>query len=195
MTSDQSGRRTRSLVELRELRYTHAWNVRGDPQRPAFLRQAQEALGWELPVHAGASNIGSKECSLWLGPRSWLWLAERAAVPFDHARRTINAAGGALFDISSSQVAWSICGTSAGRVLNRLCPLDLDLRAFPAGRCAHSLLGHIAALVFRPGAQPCFVVMVARSLARDAWHGLRTAAETDGYSTAEPVWLSGVLRP
>ena len=75
-------------------------------------------------------------------------------------------------------------GTAAARVLNRMCPLDLHPRAFAAGRCAQSLLGHVNALFCRPDESATFLVMVARSLAADAWRDLCAAAATDGYRVA-----------
>ena len=72
------------------------------------------------------------------------------------------------------------CWTRDGR--SRSCrtgPLDLHCSAFPAGHCAQSLLGHINALLYRPDERPMFVVMVARSLAADAWDELNATAHSD----------------
>jgi sarcosine oxidase, subunit gamma len=84
---------------------------------------------------------------------------------FETQRKALNAAGGALFDLSASCVAWMVSGEGAYRALSRGCPLDLDPHAIPAGRCAQSMLGHVNALLHRPGEQVAFMVMVPRSFA------------------------------
>ena len=97
----------------------------------------------------------------WLGPRSWLF-AGRTILPdhhFDATRIALNAAGGALFDVSASYVAWMIAGEGAVRVLNRSCPLDLHPSTFPAGHCAQSTFGHINVLLYKSDARPAFIVM------------------------------------
>ena len=97
----------------------------------------------ELPLAPNTTARASAAVSLWLGPRSWLCLAEADDGSFDDARRLVNGAGGAVFDVSSSRLAWRIAGPQVAAVLGRLCPLDLHVRAFTVGSCAQSLLGHI----------------------------------------------------
>jgi sarcosine oxidase subunit gamma len=160
-------------VTLREVTFAIAWNLRGDARRGEFASVVQQAFGILLPAPlASASRAGTT--LLWLGPRSWLVVVD-AAQPgqvFERTRSAINAAGGALFDVSASYVGWSIEGANAARVLNRACPLDLRARSFPPGHCAQSMLGDVNALFHRPGDAPAYIVMVARSLAGDAWHAL-----------------------
>ena len=174
---------TTAAVMLGEVPLARAWNVRGDPRNEAFVSEASRVLALRLPVDAMTSTRDERETLLWLGPRSWLYVAGDASKHdgFDSARRAINAAGGALFDVSAGYVAWRIDGAAAARVLNRACPLDLHPRAFPPGHCAQSVLGHINALFYRPQEAPSFVVLVARSFAADAWHTLCEAARSDGY--------------
>jgi len=170
-------------VTFREVRITRAWNLRGDARNAAFASDVGRLLG-SLPMEPLTSSRRDDGVLLWLGPRSWLFVtgASSSERDFDATRRAINAAGGALFDVSASYVGWSIDGEHAARVLNRECPLDLRPGAFPAGHCAQSLLGHIAAVIYRPGEAPSFVVMVARSFAADAWHLLQTIASTEGHA-------------
>jgi heterotetrameric sarcosine oxidase gamma subunit len=124
----------------------------------------------------------------WTGPRSWLYVTGAAPrEDLDAARAALNEAGGALFDLSASYVAWSVAGAAAARVLNRGSPLDLHPRAFPPGRCAQSLFGHVNALFYRPDERAAFLVLVARSLAANAWRDLCAAAATDGYRIAQPA--------
>jgi sarcosine oxidase subunit gamma len=186
-----SGDATRARVTFRELRIGHAWNVRGVPRNASFMAEAGRLLG-PLPTAPLTSARSDDRVSLWLGPQSWLFVTGASAPrrDFDATRLTINAAGGALFDVSASYAGWSVAGAHAARVLNRECPLDLSPHAFPAGHCAQSVLGHINALIHRPREAPAFVVMVAQSLAADAWHALTTAASAEGYDEVEAIEFS-----
>ena len=190
-----------SALAISETHVALAWHLRGDPRRAAFVAAVETALGVSLPMrpktsargiappaqrHAG--ERGGAGALLCLGPRSWLFAAGQPAAngAFEAARKTLNDADGALFDVSSSYVAWTISGDVAARVLNRGCPLDLHPRAFRPGDCAQSLLGHVNALIYRPDERRAFIVMVARSFAADAWEQLETYASTDGYRIGPP---------
>jgi sarcosine oxidase, subunit gamma len=176
-------------VTLGDVAFACAWTVRGNPAQKAFIAEAETLFGLPLPLEPMTDARRGEHVVLWLGPRAWLYVTSSAPRQddFDATRRALNAAGGALFDVSASYVAWAIAGAAAGRVLNRSCPLDFHPRAFPAGHCAQSMLGHINALVYRPDQQPRFIVMVARSLAADAWDNLCTGAAADGYRVVPPV--------
>ena len=177
-----------------EIRIARAWNLRGDPGRATFVAEAQALFGLPLPLQPNTSASSAAGVMLWLGPRSWLWVAGAGAPApdFDAARRALNAAGGALFDLSASYVAWTISGPEAAHVLNRGCPLDFHPRAFAPGRCAQSVFGHINALFYRPDERPAFVVMVARSLAADARHDLWAAALPEGPRAAPALRFAAV---
>ena len=172
-----------AAITLRELEIARAWNVRGDPGDASFVCEVERMLGLSLPVTPMTSSRGEDDVLLWLGPRAWLYVAGTASAHLDcdATRRTINAVGGAVFDVSASHVAWAISGAASARVLNRLCPLDLDSRTWARGRCAQSMLGHVNALLYRPGETASFIVLVARSLAADGWHSLCSAAASEGY--------------
>ena len=192
-----------------------AWNVRGDSARAAFVASVQTALGIPLPARPNSSARGialptrpnasargfalptqphasergdGAGALLCLGPRSWLFVAGQPAAngAFEAVRKALNDADGALFDVSSSYVAWTISGDAAARVLNRGCPLDLHPAVFRPGDCAQSVLGHVNALIYRPDERGAFIVMVARSFAADAWEQLETCASTDGYRIGPP---------
>jgi sarcosine oxidase subunit gamma len=100
---------------------------------------------------------------------------------FTAQRDALNSAGGALFDLSASRVAFVVSGNNAATVLAKGCPLDFHARAFPAGRCAQSLLGRINAFIWRPDAKTAFTVMVARSFAHDTWRTLCMSSAQHGY--------------
>jgi sarcosine oxidase subunit gamma len=171
-----------AAITLGEVPLALAWNVRGDAAEPRFAEAANRLFGLVLPLQPSTSARNDDAALLWMGPTSWLFVASPApSVPaFDDIRRALNDAGAALFDLSSSSIAWKVAGSAAARVLNRGCPLDLSPDVFPAGHCAQSLLGHVTALFHRPDESSTFIVVVARSYARDAWEFLRTVAMTEG---------------
>jgi sarcosine oxidase subunit gamma len=173
-------------VTLADVELASVWNLRGNAADPAFAARAARLFGLRVQSEAMTSVRVDERTLLWLGPRSWLFVAASAVgdADFDTARSAIHDANGALFDVSASYVAWTVSGARAARVVNRLCPLDLHRRSFVPGRCAQTLLGHIGALVYRPGESPEFIVMVARSLAAGAWHSLCTASQSEGYRVA-----------
>ena len=176
-------------VTLGEVTLARVWNLRGEATQGAFVSEASRLLALPLPLDPLSSAARAEAVVLWLGPRAWLYVdgEASAAGEFETARRAINAAGGALFDVSASYVAWRVTGECAARVLNRGCPLDLRPAAFPPGRCAQSVLGHVNALFYRPDEGAAFIVMVARSFASDAWQMMCAAATTEGYRVAEPA--------
>ncbi|HKU85986.1 MAG TPA: sarcosine oxidase subunit gamma family protein [Casimicrobiaceae bacterium] len=171
-----------------------AWNVRGDMTNAAFVAAVERVIGIPLPTRPNASARGvalltqqhangDAGALLWLGPRSWLFVAGRPAAngAFDATRTALNDAQGALFDVSSSYVGWTISGAATIRVLNRGCPLDLNPAVFRPGDCAQSVLGHVNALFYRPDEGNAFIVLVARSFAADVWEQLAGYAASDGY--------------
>ena len=176
-----------SAVTLAEISIAVAWNVQGDPAHAPLLAEARHRFEVDLPRAPNTTARGTAWTALWLGPKSWLLLARAASrdvsklEAFTAQRDALNAVGGALFDLSASRVAFEIVGEHAANILAKTCPLDFHIRAFPPGRCAQSLLGHVNTLILRPEATPAFTVMVARSLARDAWRSLCLSSAQYGY--------------
>jgi sarcosine oxidase subunit gamma len=164
----------------------HAWNVQGNPGDAQFAAATQAALGMPLPSKPNTLAHREAQTALWLGPRSWLVLAFADGVPgvanWRGARDTINAAGGALFDVSASRIAFTVQGARAADTLAKSCPLDFHPRVFGPGQCAQSLLGQVNVLIARLDDTPTFTVMVARSLAPDAWRTLCLSAAPLGYA-------------
>ena len=179
-------------AEIGDVLFGRAWNVRGDPRHEPFVSAVSRVLGVALPHAPMTSTRATGATLLWLGPRSSLLIGDEAVSENDveSARVAMNAAAGALFDVSASYVGWRVSGATAARALNRACPLDFHPTVFAAGQGAQSLLGHVNALFYKPGDGPSFVVLVARSFAADAFHTLREAAHVDGYRIAEPSRFS-----
>ena len=161
-----------------EVMFSGAWNVQGDPARSDFIDEVLRIFAIALPVSPNSTSRSDQLLAFWLGPRSWLLVAERTDSPqvdFTAARDALNAFGGALFDVSASRVAFRISGPSAAAILAAGCPLDFHAGVFRAGACAQSVFGRVNALVYKEDAAPTFTVLVARSFARDvsrALHGL-----------------------
>jgi sarcosine oxidase subunit gamma len=178
-------------VSLQPLTLAAAWNVQGDLGRPALAAAVRTEFGIAAPESPNSFTQSDDAAALWLGPSSWLLIAKGATPPgrvdrFNEVHAALTAAGGALFDLTAARVAWRIAGPQAATVLNKGCPLDLDVRAFPNGSCAQSVLGHVNVLVLRNEAPTAFTLLVARSFARDAWHFLCASSAQYGYDVLPP---------
>jgi sarcosine oxidase subunit gamma len=175
-------------VALGTRRIAYAWNAQGDPRDAKFNAATQITLGLTLPTRPNTMTHDVSRTALWLGPRSWLILAYAEGVPtsagYQVARGAINAAGGALFDVSASRIAFTLHGPRAADVLAKSCPLDFHPRVFAPGQCAQSLLGHVNVLIAKVDGTPTFTVLVARSLAPDAWRSLCLNAAPLGYDVS-----------
>jgi len=162
-------------VTLGVVSIASAWNVQG---RRA-IDETRRLLGVGLDPTPGSVTGARDVTALWIGPESWLLLSGRPLTEFAARRDAVQAAGGALFDVSASRVAYGVTGARALDVLAAGCPLDLQPHALTPGRCAQSVFGRVGALYCRAPAG--VVVLVPRSFGRDVWHGLCEAAREYGY--------------
>ena len=170
-------------LSIAELTIAAAWNLQGDPARADFIEEARRLFDVALPNKANTSARSDTLTALWLGPRSWLLVAGDASMltDFTGKRDAINRQHGALFDVSASRVAWALAGSRAAEVLAKGCPLDFHRRAFAAGACAQSVYGHVNILVEKRDELPTFVLMIARSFARDVDRALSVGALQYGF--------------
>ena len=171
-------------ITLAEVPIAAAWNVQGDASRADFVDQTSQQFSIALPIVPNTTARSDALTAFWLGPRSWLLVAREHESPltyFTDKRDALNLAGGALFDLSASRVAYQIAGEHATSVLASGCPLDLHPRAFRAGDCAQSVFGRVNALLYKPDDTPAIIIMVARSFARDVWQSLCVSATQYGY--------------
>ena len=175
-------------VTLAETTFAGAWNVQGNPGSAEFAAAVRSSFALPLPTRSNTSTRAGAVTALWLGPASWLLVFsdESTFGDFEARRDALNAAGGALFDVSASRVGWTIGGTDARVVLNKGCPLDFDPRVFVEGMCAQSVFGRVNALFYRRPGVPQHTMMVARSFARDAWRALCLSAAQYGYDVLRP---------
>jgi sarcosine oxidase subunit gamma len=174
-------------LTIAQLTIAASWNLQGDPARPDFIEEARRLFNVALPIKANTTARSDTLTALWLGPRSWLLVAGGASglTGFADKRDAINLQHGALFDVSASRVAWSLAGSHAADVLAKGCPLDFYARAFAAGACAQSVYGHINVLVEKRDEIPTFVLMVARSFARDVERAMGVGAAQYGFDVLE----------
>lgn len=170
-------------ITLTEAPIAAAWNVQGDASRADFTDQVARQFSIALPIVPNTTARSDALTAFWLGPRSWLFVAESARSPlidFVEKRNALIAAGGALFDLSASRVAYRLVGKRATDVLATGCPLDLHPRAFRKGDCAQSVFGRVNALLYKSDDAPTFIIMVARSFARDVLQALGLSATQCG---------------
>jgi sarcosine oxidase, subunit gamma len=175
-------------IALGEVAIAWAWNMQGDTARASIPDTVNREIGAPLPLAANTTARGAGATSFWLGPASWLIVGHTStpAIAFGAARDALNAAGGALFDVSSSRIAFRVAGERAATVLAKSCPLDFHSRIFPDGGCAQSVLGHLGALFYRRDKTE-WLLMVPRSYARDAWRLLCLSAMEYGYEITVPA--------
>jgi sarcosine oxidase subunit gamma len=178
---------TRNRLSLSDAQIASAWNVQC--ARRDAIEQAERVFAISLPQ--APNTLASTEAltALWLGPASWLLVSRVALSEFTAKRDALNAAGGALFDVSASRVGWNIAGENAATLLAKSCPLDFHVRVFPIGACAQSVYGHVNALFYRNG-DTAFTLFVARSFARDVWQQLCASAAHYGYDVVPPAPFS-----
>lgn len=174
-------------VTLAETLFDTAWNVQGEPARAPFADAARRLFGLALPDVPNAAERHGALTALWLGPTSWLLIATDGSAldGFAAQRDAVNAAGGALFDVTASSIGWTVGGPRAATVLAKQCPLDFHAGSFPEGTCAQSVLGHVNALFYRHDLSS-FTLLVARSYARGVWRTLCQSAAQYGYDVLPP---------
>lgn len=159
-----------------------AWNVQGEPGRTGFLDAVRRAFEIDLPLAPNTTARGGALVVYWIGPGSWLIASGAPSLTdFTAKRDALNAAGGALFDLSQSRVAYTVAGARAPAVLASGCPIDFSASAFPPGACRQSVFHRVGALFERPTDPLYFRMLVPRSYARDVWHGLCLTGAEHGY--------------
>ena len=166
------------------------WTVQGDAARAAFAMECVRLFDLDLPCGPNTTAHGTSWTALWLGPRSWLLIADPHVDPLPPgallaARDALNEQGGALFDTSASRVAFAVSGAGAATVLAKNCPIDLHSSVFSAGSCAQTVLGHVNGLLYKPDATSTIIVMVARSFAHDVWRALCTSSAQYGFDVVQ----------
>jgi sarcosine oxidase, subunit gamma len=141
-----------------------------------------KAMSLELPP-PGQVAAAPDEAAFWLQPESWLIKAppdQRGSLPAFLAQ-TLNGIA-AVVDQSHGRCVLELHGLHAQAVLARLCRLDLHERAFPPGRSAATLVGHVPCLLYRSEtAMPSFGLIVGSTFAEWMLDELAAAADSYGW--------------
>ena len=148
---------------LRPLPSAARFVFRGDA--PARLA-AGAVLGTPLAAVACRATTNGACAALWLGPDEHLLLAPEAAAATLAADLAQALAGlpHSLVDVGHRQLALELRGVHAEWLLAALCPLPLDLTAFPVGMCTRTVFSKAEIVLWRP-ATDVFHVEVWRSFA------------------------------
>jgi sarcosine oxidase subunit gamma len=161
-------------------------DLRGDPAGRAFMAAVGRCLDMLLPTEPCSSATQNAVTALWLGPDQWLLTCPASDTVFfiKALHEALGEIHHALTDVTDGRVALRLAGPNARDVLAKGCPLDLHPRAFPAGRCAQSLLAKASVLIHLidddPRAGPSFDVHVARSFSHYLFSWLEDAGREYG---------------
>ena len=150
-------------VRLEGVEGVSRFAVRGDAGAASRIGQA---FGAALPVEPWRSATNGPRAALWLGPDEWLLLAEGGdpdAISAD-VRTAMGDQPFSWVDISHRNAGLLLSGPHVADVLNAGCPLPLDLRSFPIGKCTRTLFGKAEIVLWRTG-ETTFRIEVWRSFA------------------------------
>jgi sarcosine oxidase subunit gamma len=126
--------------------------------------------------------IGFAVRALWLGPDEWLIVSNATASAIsDGCDRTDVS----ITDVSHGRAALRMRGPHVRDALAKGCPLDLDSRVFPPGRCAQTAIGRISVILDHVE-RDVFDVYCSRSYAASFWHWLTRACAEYGCAVAPP---------
>ena len=152
---------------------------RGSPEAPP---RCGRAFGCALPHEACPAKHAGEQASLWLGPDEWLLLALGEANPeglFDAMEAALGRLPHSLVDVSHRQIGIDVSGPGAAPLINAGCPLDLDLKAFPAGTSTRTVLAKADITLWRQ-AEDRFRIEVTRSFAPYLLEFLKRADDLTG---------------
>ena len=175
-------------MTLAETTFAAAWNVQGDPSRAPFADEARRLFGLALPDVPNTTARHGALTALWLGPTSWLLVASDASAldGFAAQRDAVNAAGGALFDVTASSRRMDGRRATRRDRARQALPARLPrARVSPKARarkaCSATSTRSSTATI-----SSSFTLLVARSYAHDVWRTLCQSAAQYGYDVLPP---------
>ena len=125
-------------------------HVRADAHAGAVI---ESLLGFALPRAPGTSAGSGELLGLWLGPDEWLVRtgdgAEGALA--SRLREGVGEGFAAITVVSDAYAIFEIAGADAVRILAQGTGIDVDPRAFGAGRCARTRFAKMRALLHAAG--------------------------------------------
>jgi len=138
------------------------------------------AIGAAASDQHGSVATGGNTRVLWTGPGRWLIGEPESRDLARLLAESCPPAVAAVTDLSHARTVIRLEGSAARSVLAKLCTLDFDPPAFPAGTCAQTQLGQIGALIDCREAE-VFDIAVYRGFAVSAWEMITDAALEFGY--------------
>ena len=140
-------------------------------------------VGRQLPRRVGDTVRGPTRV-LCLAPDEWLILSDQPTAELQSGLRPeLLHHGLALADWSDGLIGLAADGTAARTLLSKACGLDLDLHAFPPGRCARTRFAQLPVVL--DCVDDCrFELFVARSYFSYLHDWLIDAATETGRSTS-----------
>ena len=154
--------RSSSLFEIREIEGMARYSLRG---REPVVALCGTALGLALDSPINRASITDSCSALHLGPDEWLLLIEQTRAE-DLSNRLCAAAGDhpfALVDVSHRNAGFNLQGPAVVAALASGCPQNLELDAFPIGKCTRTIYAKAGIYLWRRGAAD-FVLETSRSL-------------------------------
>ena len=144
----------------------------------------QEQLGVALPEPGRASAHGDV-AALWIAPATALIVGPPARL--QALRTAVPPAIAAVVDQGGGFALIRLAGPHAAAALAKGCRIDLDPRAFGAGRVARTIIAQVPAIVHRIDAAPNFDLLVPATLARSFVEFLLHATEEFGCDVVAPA--------
>lgn len=118
--------------------------------READIGQASDRLGITLPREACRSSSDGSLIALWLGPDEWLILKRNPPEGWvEELGYSLKGITCSLVDVSHRQIAFSIQGAVAERILASGCALDLAPAAYPVGTCTRTMFAKAEIVLWR----------------------------------------------
>ncbi|MBV8651515.1 MAG: sarcosine oxidase subunit gamma [Alphaproteobacteria bacterium] len=170
-----------TLAERRGLAMVQVAAIDGEIE--AVRRGITTAVGLTPDAQPNRAVSSGRTTALWVGPGRFLIVEpERADASLEGLLRSaLPASQAALVDLGSSRTVLRVSGPRSRDLIAKGCPMDLHVRAFPAGACAQTLLGHVQMLVHAVDDASTLDIYVARSFGLTVWEFLTESAAEYGY--------------
>lgn len=133
----------------------------------------EKGWGLALPEPRGSTVHGASR-AVWTAP-------DQILLMFPHSSPTVSVrvsetleGAGYVTDQTDAWVALEVSGPDTGAAMERLCPLDLSLSAFPTNASARTIMEHLGAFVVRIDDER-LLLLSARSSARSFLHAVEVS--------------------
>lgn len=143
--------------------------------READTATIGERTGINLPQLACRATAADGLSALWLGPDEWLLFKATPTNGWTSALEArLDGLPHSLVDVSHRQIALSIRGDGAERILASGCALDLSSEYFPVDMCTRTMFAKVEVVLWRTAIDH-FHMEIWRSYARYVRTMLREA--------------------